>query len=314
MSVARSNFESRISTLRDSLGDPALADGPPTTIQKNAVAGMLRNGLAVLAFAITEDFIRDRTAEILKGFSAATVKFDDLSEDLQQAVTLAALSGILYRANYQEKTDRVSWVLSELTPVLRAKTDVTHLSAYSFGQSTSNIGQDVPSNILSAFGVAGGWTTIGSTAKRIGLGGVLDYAQGFKDIANRRHLAAHNAATKIPLDDLANSIKTILGICCSFDLLISHALAIHNKGTIPHKKNSPVSDKNLTFKFISPHPAKTGKYRLQVETSDRSALRTVKVCASLSDARIKAAEITNPRNAYLVLLRSDGIPESWETD
>ena len=314
MSVARSNLTNGISTLRASLGDPALADEFPAALQRNAVAGMLRNGLAVLAFAITEDFIRDRTAEILKGFSAKTVKFDKLSEELQHAVTLGALSGILYRANYQEKADRISWVLNELTPVLHAEANITHLSAYSFGQSTSNIGQDVPGNILAAFGVAGGWATVGLTAKRIGLGGVLDYSQGFKSIANRRHLAAHNSTTKILLDDLVNSIKTMLGICCSFDLLISRALAIHNEGTIPHKKNSPVSDKNLTLKFISPHPAQAGKYRLQIETTSLSTLRTVKVCASLSDARMKAAEITNPRNAYLVILRSDGIPESWETD
>jgi hypothetical protein len=313
MSVARSNFESRISTLRDSLNDPAVADGPPSDVQKNAIASMLRNGLAVLAFAITEDFIRDRTAEVLKGFSSTTVKFEDLSEDLQNAVTISALSGILFRAKYQEKVNKIPWVLGQIPPIAGAATTITNLSKFSFGQSSSNLGDDEPAKILGAFGVAGGWASIGSTAKRIGLGGALDYALAFKDLAKRRHSAAHNVAAKIPLNDLLNSVKTILGICCSFDLLLSRALAIHNTGKIPDKKKSPVSEKDLVLKFVSPHPTQTGKFREQVESSSGAALHTTRVFASLAEARTEVGSRALAQGAYIVFQASNGVPEAWET-
>ncbi|TXH90254.1 MAG: hypothetical protein E6Q78_04715 [Rhodoferax sp.] len=313
MSIARSNLQSRISVLRDCLSDVAVADGPPADVKKNAIAGMLRNGLAVLAFAITEDFIRDRTAEILTGLSSTTVRFDDLSEELQHAVTISALNGILFRAKYQEKVNKIPWVLNQIPPIANASTNVTNLSKYSFGQSASNIAEDEPAKILGAFGVGGGWNAIGLTAKKIGLGGVLDYSQAFKDLAKRRHAAAHNVATQIPLNDLLNSIKTILGICCSFDLLLSKALAIHNTGSIPDKKNSPVSDQNISIRFISPHPSQSGKFREQVATVGNSKLHTTKVFASLQDARTQVGARAIAQGAYIVILGSNGVPEAWET-
>jgi len=313
MSIARSNFQSRISTLIKCLNDPAVADGFPSDIQKNSVASMFRNGLAVLAFAIIEDFIRDRTAEILKLFSSTTVKFEDLSEDLQKAVTVTALSGILFRAKYQEKADRIPWVLNQIPPIANASTNIANLSQFSFGQSTSNLSDDEPSKILASFGVTNGWKSIGLTAKRIGLGGVLDYAQEFKLLAKRRHSAAHNVATKIPLDDLLNSVKTIMGICCSFDLLLSRALAIHNSGKIPDKNKSPVSEKDLIIKFVSPHPTQTGKFRLQVEPSNGAALHTTRVFASLTEARTEVERSALVNGTYIVFLASNGVPEAWET-
>jgi RiboL-PSP-HEPN len=313
MSIARSNFVNRISVLRDSLGDSALADGPPANIQKNAVAAMLRNGLAVLAFAIIEDFIRDRTAEILNSFSSTTVKFDDLSEDLQQAITVSALNGILFKSKYQEKNNKIPWILAQLPPIASATTNITNLSKYSFGQSASNIADDEPAKILGAFGVAGGWNAIAATARRIGLGGALDYAQAFKDIAKRRHSAAHDTTTKIPLNDLINSVKTIIAICCSFDLLLSKALAIHNTGNIPDKKHSPVSEATLTLRFVSPHPKQVGKFREQVELPNSSKLHTKRVFATLLLAKAAAGKSASEKNAFLIFLESNGVPQTWET-
>ena len=313
MSIARCNFESRISTLKDSLNDPAVANGPPSDVQKNAIASMLRNGLAVLAFAITEDFIRDRTAEVLSGFSNATVRFDDLSDDLQQAITFSALNGILFRARFQEKATRIQWLLSELPPIVHAATNITNLSKYSFGQSSSNLSDDDPTKILAAFGVANGWVAISKTAKRIGLGGVPDYAQAFKDLAKRRHSAAHTVATVIPLNDLMNSVQSIIGICCSFDLLLSKALSIHNTGNIPDKKTSPVADTNLNLKFISPHPSQAGKFREQVESSNGSSLHTTRVFGSEQDARVAVGARAMAQSAYVIFLGGNGVPWMWET-
>lgn len=313
MSLARKNFLDRLAILRTSLVEPAVSDGAPAEIQKNAVAGMLRSGLAVLAFAITEDFIKDRTAEVLKGFINTEINFGDLSESLQQAVTVSALKGILFRSELQDKSNKISWILGELEPVSNAALNISNLSRYSFGQARSNLTDKDPTDILSAFGVHGGWTAVSNIAKRIGLGGVLDYAQGFKDLAKRRHKAAHDTTAQIPLNDLNDSANTILGICCSFDILLSHALSNHNTGNIPNKNNGFISALNISFRFISPHPSLLGKYREQIEAHTNTTRHTVKVHATLEDANRDSATKAKTQKEQLVFLGRNGFPEHWET-
>jgi hypothetical protein len=313
MSVARSNFQRRLSTLQDSLNEPAVADGLPNEIQRNAVASLLRNGLAVLTFAITEDFIRERTAEVLSSFSSTTVRFDDLSDELQAAVTISALDGILFRSKYEDKTTKISWLLSQIPPIANASTNVSSLSKYSFGYSSPNIRDDDLGKILGAFGVAGGWTAVAAIAKRIGLGGIADYAQEFKDLANRRHSAAHSLATTIPLNDLLGSVKSVIGICCAFDLLLSKALALHNQGRIPRKQSSPLRAEDVRLRFISPHPTKSGQFSEQVEQSTRVTLRTVKVHPSESSVRAAVGAKAQRNNEYVIFHGSNGLPKSWDT-
>lgn len=191
MSQARTSLFLRLATLRDCLTEAVLVDGLLADQRKNSVAAMYRNGLAVLAFAIMEAYIRDRAAEILASFNN-TVQFGDLSEQLQIATTLGALKAVLFRAGAQEKVDQVNWALLRLPAIANAATHVTSLSPYSFGQSKSNVSAQDVSDILSAFGIEGGWGAVSAIAKRVGIGGVADYCQSYKSIAERRHMAAHD--------------------------------------------------------------------------------------------------------------------------
>lgn len=313
MSSARSELLDRLAVFKDSLTESAIADGTPADTKKNDVARMLRSGLAVLAFAITEAFIRDRTGEALRSFSNVDLKFNDLSEKLQQAVTISAMQGVLFRSKYQEKINQISWILGELPLIANAASNISHLSPYAFGQASSNLSEEDLTNILAAFGVGGGWAAISEVAKRIGLGGVLDYAQTFKELARRRHVAAHDVSVKIPLNDLNESVNIILGICCSFDLLLSHALAKHNIKQIPNKKNGLIKQTDLKLRFISPHPTDSGKFRERVEKSNGAGLHTIKIHSS----RSVASKVTLPKarglQEHVIFLGGNGFPEQWET-
>ena len=299
--------------MKSSLAEPAISDGALTDIQKNAVAGLLRSGLAVLAFAITEDFIRDRTAEVLRGFVSPNIKFTNLSDLLQHAVTISALKGILFRSEFQDKSNKITWILGELAPIANLQNDITNLSSYSFGHTRSNLTYKDITEILSAFGVDGGWSTLSIIAKRIGLGGAIDYSQAFKELANRRHRAAHSIKAQIPLNDLNDSINIILGICSAFDILLSQSLSDHNSGKLPNKANGYVSPKNILLRFISPHPTYTGKFREQTEIHVSNTFHTHKVYATLADAESEVGIKAKALKEQLVFLKSNGIPERWET-
>ena len=313
MSIARANFLNRLAILRKSLIEPAISDGAPTDVDKNAVAGILRSGLAVLSFAITEDFIRDRTTEALQGFANPNIGFSDLSESLQQAVTISAMKGVLFRSEMQDKANRLSWVLSELIPIANAQKSIAKLSPYSFGHARSNLSHTDLTDILSAFGIDCGWQSITRAAKRIGLGGVLDNSQAFQNVAKRRHRAAHSLTAQIPLNDLSDSVNAILGIGSGFDILLSHALSLHNAGTPPTKASGMVTDSSLTLRFISSHPTQPGKFREQTEVATTNALHTFRVHSTLAESLAEAGARAKSQKEQLIVLGTGGIPDQWVT-
>lgn len=313
MSKARTDLLSRITSLRHGLTEPVLVDGVPSDRRRNSVAAMYRNGLAVLAFAIMEAYIKDRTAEILNSFNNA-VRFVDLSDKLQFATTLGAMKAILFRYGNIEKVDQVAWTLSQLPAIANAATNVTTLSPFSFGQSRSNVSVDDISEILAAFGIEGGWWAISAIAKRVGIGGVADYSQSFKNLASRRHAAAHDITANISLGVLTNSVTEIIGICCAFDLLLSHAMSLHNINQIPSKANGPVRHQDIKIRFISAHPTLANTFREQVEASGGVlAHRTVKNHSTLAAAEAAALNSSRPQRQQLVFLDSKALPEKWVT-
>ncbi len=316
MSKCREVFLSRLSVLRNCLGEVNLADGSPSDTQKNEIAVMLRSGLAVLSFAITEAFIRERTAEILCSFNKSRVKFNDFSDKLQLAVTVDALKGVLFRSKFEDKSSRTNWILSNLLPIAQAENDVSTLSAYSFGYSKPNLDEENFKTVFVAFQIDGGWASILEIAKRVGLGGVLDYRQSFIDLSTRRHQAAHDATTRIPLTDLNDSVKAILGICSAFDILLSHSLAMHNLGQSKAIVSFPIRPQQIKLRFIAPDPKRAGRY-LEMKESESSqpkqslVRRTVRIHDSRAEAEKAAISKCKRYKAQLVVLDSTGAPESW---
>ncbi len=313
MSQARTDLLSRITALRECLTEAVLVDGVPTDRRRNSVAAMFRNGLAVLAFAIMEAYIKDRTAEILRSFNN-TVRFGDLSDKLQTATTLGALKAVLFRSGNREKVDQVAWTLNQLPVIANAATNVTALSPFSFGQGKSNVSAEDISDILGAFGIEGGWSAITAIAKRVGIGGVADYSQSFKSLAERRHKAAHDITANILLTELINSVTEITGICCAFDLLLSHSLSLHNLNQIPKKSSGLVKHGDIKIRFISAHPTIAGTFREQVETVGVApTMRTVKNHSNIVEAESAALSNSRPIRQQLVFLDSRGLPDKWVT-
>ena len=311
MSQARTDFLNRHKTLIGCLSSPIVQDGLPSEIEKNLMAAMFRNGLAVLAFSMMEAFIRDRTAEILKSFSNISVRFSDLSESLQTAVTINALKAVVFKAGLREKPDQIAWALGKLPTITTSSTNIASLSELSFGHTRSNLLPADVTEILGSFGIEGGWSAILSIAQRVGLGGVPDYSQAFKDIGKRRHSAAHDATTNIPINDLNDSANSIIAICCAFDLLISHSLSIHNTGKVPKKTTGLIKVESIGLRFISTHPKKAGHFREQVEKSKK--LHTIKIHPSISAAEQACIAACSTNRQQLVQLGANSTPERWRT-
>lgn len=305
-----------LAVLNDCLNDQALIDKAPADVAHNARASMLRQGLAVLVFSTVETFIRERTGELLRSFSNPGLGFNDLSPALQKAVTVGALEGVRFRLKLQPGADKITWLVANLTPIAGATTNVRNLSDHSFGYSASNIDEEDVREILKSFGVESPWKQLTSLAGRIGIG-ILDTEAEFEAIKKRRHSSAHALTGKVLYADLLNSVRSSLGICIAFDLLLSHARGLFNRRAGPgHRGRPALTHTDVELVFVGPRPGTT-KFAVRNEHLPRPASvvarPTVRIFPTESAASTYGERYAASRRRQMVVLDGTSIPVRWAT-
>ena len=208
-------------------------------------------GAGRLVFSTVETFIRERTGEIMRSFTNPLLVFADLSPALQEAATLGALEGVRFRLKLQPSTNKISWLVANLTPISCIMTNIQGLSDHAFGYSASNIGEEDVKKILKSFGVDSPWFQITSLTARFGIA-ILDAEAEFESIKNRRHSSAHALTGHVLYTDLQNSIRSSPAICLAFDLLLSHSGALLNaKVGAGHGGRPMLKHSNVEIVFVA---------------------------------------------------------------
>ena len=318
MSVARRELLERLVILKECLGEANLSDGPPTEHLRNQIAGMMRQGLAVLEFAALEAFIRQRTAECIRSFNPSRISFSDLSDAIQDAATVGAARGLLFRYKFEDQTTRQAWALRQLKYIASSDASLTNLSELSFGNDKANIDEEDISQILKSFGVDKPWASITSVAKKAGIGGLLDSKAQFTQIKKTRHASAHELGAGVTHHDLSNGIQSIRGLAIGFDMLLSHAVSIHNTGTIPGKPPAPkINDSNINILFVAELSSHSGSYeiyRMRAATaSSPEAKIQFKKYSSKSAALADAENESRLNREQVVEVGPGGLVFDWQT-
>ncbi|WP_271680585.1 hypothetical protein [Thermomonas mangrovi] len=221
MSRARQDFLQRFATFEQTLGEATVQDGALHETDRNAKARLLRNGLAVASFAFLEDFIRQRSGEVLANIAASGVPFSVLPDKVRSATTFGLLRSLESRMKFEpDDAAKISFVQNHAGFVASTTTMPFQLSELSFGYKSSNISEDEVADILRAFRVQGPWQAVGFLASRVGLGSLV-LMEAFKNAAKRRHMAAHVAGATTPLNDLENYVREAKAIAFGFDVLLS---------------------------------------------------------------------------------------------
>jgi len=305
-----------LGTLDDCLSDSALIDRAPTDVVHNLRAGILRQGLAVLTFSAMETFIRERTGEVLRSFTNTSLTFADLSDELQSASTLGALEGVRFRLKLQAQQDKVAWLVGALAPIANAMMDITNLSDHSFGYASSNLVVDDVSKILKAFGVESPWIQMTGLTSRLGVS-LLDCKSEFEAIMRRRHSSAHSIAGSIPHSDLQGSLRSVLAICITFDVLLSGARALINDGRSPGASGRPkLTSSGLNFIFVESR--QNGReFVVRKEQLPPPAARlyrsTLRVFSDETVALEFGEQYANRHHGNMVVLGVAATPVNWIT-
>ena len=307
MPTAKHNFLERLFTIKKSLYIPNVIDGLPTQTDHNNIARLLRNGLAVVGFVALEDFIKNRTIEILKEVSTSFISFNNLTEDLQYHTTVEVLKSILRIASYQNtKSDKISFIQHE-TKIISSSLDTAYdLNSYSFGYNNSNITSDEIKKILNSFNIADPWRKMTLLSSTIGLTS-LPLDNSFKNAASRRHTAAHNTASTIPIQDLYQYIQEAIAIALTFDALISIAKIklIHENSNFI-SKTITIDNNSINLSFVK-YENNKWKYKRKGKTK---AIKTdIDKTTLLSSER----PIAQSNNECLIIYDESNNIIDWQT-
>lgn len=220
MSQSRSAFLESYNALLLASKNPATFDNP-SDVDHDTCAKLFRRSMAVSLFSTLETFIRSRTSEILAAIDHRQINFELLPLGIQEAATVGAINALNFRLKMIESTLKQGFVISEAANIASIGTTSFRLSELSFGQDKSNLNSADIAHILDSFQIDSAWNKIKIIATSIGLGGALSYEEAFKNIAQRRHLAAHTTNAQISGSDISDSLPLVFAIAISFDLILS---------------------------------------------------------------------------------------------
>jgi hypothetical protein len=251
MPTAKQNFLERLFIIEKTLSTPNILDGLPTQTEHNNIARLLRNGLAVVGFVALEDFIKNRAIEILNEIASSHIPFSNLTEDLRYFSTVDVLKSVMRIAKFEtNKIDKISFVQNETRVISSSLNTSYDLNKYTFGFSNSNIDKDEIKKILKAFNISDSWNKQTALASIIGITS-LPLENSFTNAASRRHQAAHDTSSTIPIGDLIQYINEAIAIALTFDALLSHSKTKLINDNTAFLSNTTIIDQNsISISFV----------------------------------------------------------------
>lgn len=300
MSLARKNFLNRIAVLRRTLESDFLKDNGVIQNTHNEKARILRNGISIIAFTILEDFIKDRTGEVLERISTSTLHFNLLSLNLQQATTLGALRSITEKANNMKRAneDWLTFIQNETKHIASSSNFPFSISKFSLGWDKSNLGKDDITYFLRLFNVDGGWHTIQQLTVKANI--TLTAPENvFSNAAMRRHKAAHNPGANSLFSDLEDFSRDAKSLSFAYDVLISKGL----QNIIMQNLNS-LSSNSINIRFLI---KEAGMWKEYNSTSQKAIRSDTNYNRLLSKIRFRAQR----RNEIIVIKKDLREIHNW---
>lgn len=318
MTIAKQEFLARLDILAACLDEASTNDGAPAEHQKNLIAAMIRQGLAVLSFAAFETFVRHRTSECLKSLDSTKLAFSDLSEAIQEAATIGATRGMLFRIKFEDPATRHAWARNQLESIAASYSLLEKISPLSFGSDKANLDdEDIP-QILRSFGIDKPWISITSIAKRAGLGGLLDAKSQFTQVKKTRHSSAHEVSSNVPHGELSNSIRILKGLAIGFDILLSHSTSIHNLGRIPGRPpETKIETSQIKLLFIAPKAGIEDAFELYRVVAGTETTPETKAIVRTFDSKLDVIDFAVSESSisqeHIVDLNEHGEINEWHT-
>jgi hypothetical protein len=279
----------------------------PANLSHNTSARIIRNGLAVQCFNIFEDFVKARTGEILANIAGATLPFGSLPQALQMAATVHTIKAIDFQLKLHDAADRIRYAQDYSEKVSSTKSPAGQLAEIAFFHAAPNISKEHFKDALGAFLVASPWPQVSGLCSRLGIS-AMPAENVFKNLAQRRHTAAHKADASVSEVDLTQSLLDATGLAVSFDILLSQSARQMAKVSSPIAAGTELISDHLSIplRFIRFHNSRFG----EIKEGGKRFFRTHSDSAALIP---EAAARSLKENGALIVFDSGGLICDWST-
>lgn len=247
--------------------DPVVHDKGIGPNLHNGKANLLRKGLGIMSFNILEDYIKDRTIEILNEISNSGIIFTNLPDKLIESSVLGSLPAIQTIAKRMKKNQDPNWLstaIDNISAVASSKYSNTNyqLSHSTFFHSTSNIEAEQVGDVLASIGIDGQWPVLTEIARKFGFGSP-DLRQTFVNMSSRRHSAAHESGSAYEYTWLTNIRSEILSIASAYDAALSLRVKIlkANPGVKATKMNI---NSNIRVRYLYPKTSEVLQEKIDI--------------------------------------------------
>lgn len=286
MSNARDRFIRSFHSLRHACRDNALVDRAVNERRHNQKAGILRNGLTVVAFATLEHFIRQRSAELIRHIGTHGPRFRRMPNNFRNELTSGVMQAVKFRAGLagQLGDDVPDFIVSSLRSFARYRGLPSGFTGDHFGVGKSNLSEEDVARLLRLFQVGNGWQHVANCSQRVGAP-ILAPANQFDVAAQRRHRAAHDPAPSATSNDLIAFIDQSLVFGCAFDIVASHGVRTIAARLQPNRQVAAFQANNVRLRFIDRTDI---GYREVVENAQRATALGPLLAPILQAARARS--------------------------
>jgi hypothetical protein len=227
---------------------PLLTDKFPANHPENLSARILRQGLAISAFASLEKYLEARVEKLVQELAASTLS-STISDQLRRFVSVDAVLGLANQLNFQGKSTQQAFVDSHLPTLAKYAEVPATYTAWGFSPKGSNVNESDVSVVLSAFCIEKPWNRMAGVAAAVG-DRQVDLKTTFTNLARTRNKSAHNPAANIPTADLKSHLENtiLIGVC--FDFLATTITRCLRSTSDFTKLKAALANDALSYRFV----------------------------------------------------------------
>lgn len=307
MSHARKDLLTRLSTLALSASKDEVNSKPAHEEEWNERARLLKLGIALSVYTSLEDFVKRRIIEVLLKLNTMSPKSKSLPSGLVNALTIEAIKTAAGRIKLAERfkiPDIRAFAMEQAKKIASLSDNLIIPSEMALADNNSNISWALMEEALQSFGVVNPVSVMGGVGTRVA-GGVFAPKDHFEKATLLRHQVAHEPWFDMPVGDMAEHLRNSAMLCCTFDMVISTAVAKIVSG---NHLNQPASttNKDVTLIYVEKSGGKwrhkkQGAIRGKVAENEDLAFNAAKI----EGAATQSGVVIAPTNASSPCTRWD---------
>ena len=304
MSIARGSFLKDVNALETAVSSPTIIGSPPA-IFGNPGSDVLRRGAAITGLVMLENFIRNRTEEILDVMQYWPARYEDLPRRFRDRATIDALPHIEKFAKMLRRRgcDYDTEIIAQVQRMIVSPPGF-QFTKFVAGDYTDNISTTKTEELLRVFQVKDCWSGMHRLSADVGFG-VPSVKEVLKAMVDNRHRSAHAAGytpTTSDVMELPYNLR-LVGICIDAALSAATTVALNDWRAWVAKDFD--WRRRLDIYLVVPRGAK-------FQLIKNGATRATKILNEASDAKSFLPGKVASATRLVVVQRPDRRPKGWD--